>query len=121
VAKNAKFTKCEGLGNHVGIFLSKSIIFTQNTAILISRHNAFPKNIQFFRPQIKPKSLEFKSCHPIQVQASHLLVKHRDSRRPSSWREENITRSKEEALEILLGKLSHPGSCLQLTGRVRRR
>lgn len=37
------------------------------------------------------------------VQASHLLVKHRDSRRPSSWREENITRTKEEALEILKG------------------
>lgn len=38
------------------------------------------------------------------VQASHLLVKHRDSRRPSSWREENITRSKEEAIKILEGK-----------------
>ncbi|XP_076093586.1 putative peptidyl-prolyl cis-trans isomerase dodo [Mytilus galloprovincialis] len=37
------------------------------------------------------------------VQASHLLVKHRDSRRPSSWREENITRSKEEAIKILEG------------------
>merc|ERR1712241_971433 len=37
------------------------------------------------------------------VQASHLLVKHKDSRRPSSWREENITRTKEEALEILTG------------------
>lgn len=35
------------------------------------------------------------------VRASHLLVKHRDSRRPSSWREENITRSKEEAVDIL--------------------
>lgn len=35
------------------------------------------------------------------VRASHLLVKHRDSRRPSSWREENITRTKEEAIEIL--------------------
>ncbi|XP_015929073.1 peptidyl-prolyl cis-trans isomerase NIMA-interacting 1 [Parasteatoda tepidariorum] len=35
------------------------------------------------------------------VQCSHLLVKHRDSRRPSSWREENITRSKEEALKII--------------------
>ena len=40
------------------------------------------------------------------VQASHLLVKHRDSRRPSSWREENITRSKEEAMEILKGKVT---------------
>lgn len=37
------------------------------------------------------------------VQASHLLVKHRDSRRPASWRSDNITRSKEDALEILQG------------------
>ncbi|KAL3870655.1 hypothetical protein ACJMK2_038702 [Sinanodonta woodiana] len=37
------------------------------------------------------------------VQCSHLLVKHRESRRPSSWREENITRSKEEALKLLKG------------------
>jgi len=43
---------------------------------------------------------------PTQVRGSHLLVKHRDSRRPSSWREENITRSKEEALEILKGYIS---------------
>jgi NIMA-interacting peptidyl-prolyl cis-trans isomerase 1 len=40
---------------------------------------------------------------PSKIQASHVLVKHRESRRPSSWREENVTRSKEEALEILLG------------------
>jgi NIMA-interacting peptidyl-prolyl cis-trans isomerase 1 len=36
------------------------------------------------------------------VQASHLLVKHRDSRRPSSWRQNEITKTKEEALEELL-------------------
>ncbi|XP_043669108.1 putative peptidyl-prolyl cis-trans isomerase dodo isoform X2 [Vespula pensylvanica] len=36
-----------------------------------------------------------------EVQCSHLLVKHSGSRRPSSWREENITRSKEEALELI--------------------
>lgn len=41
-----------------------------------------------------------------QVRCSHLLVKHRDSRRPSSWREENIKRTKEEALEILNGILN---------------
>lgn len=40
-----------------------------------------------------------------EVQASHLLVKHSGSRRPSSWREENITRSKEEARTILEGYL----------------
>lgn len=37
----------------------------------------------------------------LQVQASHLLVKHRESRRPSSWKEKTITRSKEEALEMI--------------------
>lgn len=38
-----------------------------------------------------------------QIRAAHLLVKHRDSRRPSSWRENTITRSKEEAIELLKG------------------
>ena len=38
-----------------------------------------------------------------QVRCSHLLCKHRDSRRPSSWREDNITISKEEALQRLEG------------------
>jgi len=37
------------------------------------------------------------------VTCSHLLVKHKDSRRPSSWREENITKTKEEALKELVG------------------
>lgn len=36
------------------------------------------------------------------VRASHLLVKHKDSRRPSSWKEANITRTKEEAMSVLL-------------------
>eukprot|EP01102_Stenamoeba_stenopodia_P004605 TRINITY_DN1490_c0_g1_i2.p1 TRINITY_DN1490_c0_g1~~TRINITY_DN1490_c0_g1_i2.p1 ORF type:complete len:156 (+),score=31.20 TRINITY_DN1490_c0_g1_i2:41-508(+) len=38
-----------------------------------------------------------------QVRASHILVKHRDSRNPSSWREKVITRSKEEAIHKLQG------------------
>jgi NIMA-interacting peptidyl-prolyl cis-trans isomerase 1 len=37
------------------------------------------------------------------IRASHLLVKHRESRRPSSWREAEITRSKDEALQIIRG------------------
>jgi len=32
-----------------------------------------------------------------------LLAKHSGSRRPSSWKEANITRSKEEAIRILKG------------------
>jgi len=40
---------------------------------------------------------------PGQVRASHLLVKHSGSRRPSSWKENDITRSKAEAIQILQG------------------
>merc|ERR1712150_110110 len=36
-----------------------------------------------------------------EVQASHLLVKHCESRRPASWRSDNITKSKEEAYSEL--------------------
>ncbi|KFZ05503.1 hypothetical protein V501_08290 [Pseudogymnoascus sp. VKM F-4519 (FW-2642)] len=36
------------------------------------------------------------------IRAAHLLVKHKDSRRPSSWREADITRTKEEAMTIIL-------------------
>ena len=36
------------------------------------------------------------------VRASHLLVKHRDSRRPASWKEpDGCTRSKEEAIAMV--------------------
>ncbi|KAF2477425.1 rotamase-domain-containing protein [Lindgomyces ingoldianus] len=35
------------------------------------------------------------------IRCAHLLVKHRDSRRPASWREARITRSPEEAMEII--------------------
>ncbi len=37
------------------------------------------------------------------IRAAHLLVKHKDSRRPSSWKEPQIARTKEEALEVLRG------------------
>ncbi|CUA67454.1 peptidyl-prolyl cis-trans isomerase NIMA-interacting 1 [Rhizoctonia solani] len=47
---------------------------------------------------------------PGQMRASHLLVKHSGSRRPSSWKEENITRSKEEAITILKGYAAEIGT-----------
>lgn len=37
------------------------------------------------------------------IRAAHLLVKHRESRRAASWRESEITRSKEEARAIIKG------------------
>lgn len=39
------------------------------------------------------------------IRCAHLLVKHRDSRRPASWREPRITRSKEEAIKAIEGYL----------------
>ncbi|ONH66861.1 Peptidyl-prolyl cis-trans isomerase pin1 [Cyberlindnera fabianii] len=38
---------------------------------------------------------------PSKVRAAHLLIKHNGSRRPASWKSDKITRSKEEAIEIL--------------------
>lgn len=38
---------------------------------------------------------------PEQVQCSHLLVKHEKSRRPSSWREQRISRLQNEAVDII--------------------
>jgi len=35
------------------------------------------------------------------IRCAHLLVKHRDSRRPASWREPNITRSVDEARDMI--------------------
>ncbi|NXL14111.1 PIN1 isomerase, partial [Setophaga kirtlandii] len=52
-------------------------------------------------------------AEPGRVRCSHLLVKHNQSRRPSSWRQERITRSKEEALELINGEWGLPGSYIQ--------
>ena len=37
------------------------------------------------------------------IRAAHLLIKHKDSRKPASWRQSEITRTKEEAISILQG------------------
>lgn len=71
--------------------------------------NSHTKKSQWEKPE-GPAPLEDEEedddSSPKAVQCSHLLVKHSGSRRPSSWREEEITRSKEEAIQILQG-LSH--------------
>lgn len=73
--------------------------------IVLGQHyylNIYTKESQWDRPD-KPAdpSGNSKADGPEEVQCSHLLVKHSGSRRPSSWREENITRSKEEALDLV--------------------
>jgi len=42
-----------------------------------------------------------QKSEPTTVRCRHLLVKHRGSRNPSSWKEKTITRSKEEAIRLI--------------------
>lgn len=60
--------------------------------------NVHTKESQWDKPtqDASPKDSE-------KIRCSHLLVKHRDSRRPSSWREDKITRTIEEAKELVAG------------------
>uniref|UniRef100_A0A1A9UHS2 Peptidyl-prolyl cis-trans isomerase n=1 Tax=Glossina austeni TaxID=7395 RepID=A0A1A9UHS2_GLOAU len=62
--------------------------------------NIYTKESQWDLPT-EPAKKEISASGPSEVRCCHLLVKHKGSRRPSSWREENITRSKEEARQIL--------------------
>jgi len=49
----------------------------------------------------KKKRKKDKDVGEESVGCSHLLVKHAASRRPSSWKEKNITRTEEEAKELI--------------------
>ncbi|VDN50966.1 unnamed protein product [Dracunculus medinensis] len=62
--------------------------------------NVFTGRSQWERPTkpADPAQANLKEVH-----CAHLLVKHIGSRRPSSWRSDVITRSKEEARNILIG------------------
>ncbi len=85
----------------------------ENWTIRISRthnreyyYNTDTKKSQWIPPEGTNESqLEAyldKDLHrPSKVRVSHILVKHKDSRRPSSWKEDNITRTKDEAIDIL--------------------
>ncbi|NXF12576.1 PIN1 isomerase, partial [Smithornis capensis] len=64
---------------------------------------------QWERPSGSGSGSRSGPAEPGRVRCSHLLVKHNQSRRPSSWRQERITRSKEEALELINGNEFFPG------------
>lgn len=55
--------------------------------------NTYTKKSQWERPEAPADQGE--------IRCSHILVKHADSRRPSSWREDKVTRSKEDALDLI--------------------
>lgn len=53
----------------------------------------------------------------LQVHVLHLLKKHKGSRRPSSWRQENITCTKEEAMQSLAGECTNKYPCTVIARR----
>ncbi|KAF7303109.1 Peptidyl-prolyl cis-trans isomerase [Mycena kentingensis (nom. inval.)] len=53
-----------------------------------------------------------------QARASHILIKHSGSRRPASWKEDNITRSKDEAIAILRGHQAEIGASADKFGEL---
>lgn len=55
--------------------------------------NTYTKKSQWERPEAP--------ADPGEIRCSHILVKHVGSRRPSSWREEKVTLSKEDALDTI--------------------
>lgn len=58
--------------------------------------NEHTKESQWETPTVEASSKDNEK-----IRCSHLLVKHRDSRRPSSWREEKVERTIEEARELV--------------------
>ncbi|ORZ00950.1 peptidyl-prolyl cis-trans isomerase NIMA-interacting 1 [Syncephalastrum racemosum] len=67
----------------------------------IVRHSRTYNKDYYFNTITKESRWDPPEAENERVRASHLLVKTRESRRPSSWRQENITRSKEEAMELI--------------------
>lgn len=77
--------------------------------------NTKTKKSQWEKPETPAEEEDEDSSAPKAVRCSHLLVKHAGSRRPSSWREDNITRTKEEAIELLKGMFLFHSSSAQLS------
>jgi NIMA-interacting peptidyl-prolyl cis-trans isomerase 1 len=53
------------------------------------------------RPTKPARGEKRKRAHDEEVTVSHILAKHTKSRRPASWRQDPITRTLEEATEII--------------------
>ena len=85
----------------------------------ITKHSETHNREYYFNTQTSESTwtrptVASNSDAPTQVRASHILCKHAGSRRPASWRNPNITISKQEALneithirnEIVSGRAS---------------
>ncbi|KAK0738791.1 peptidyl-prolyl cis-trans isomerase ssp-1 [Schizothecium vesticola] len=59
------------------------------------------EKLKLYMARYHSSSLEAQPAPPGKIRAAHLLVKHNQSRRASSWREAEITRSKSDAEKII--------------------
>ncbi|KAK3681615.1 hypothetical protein B0T22DRAFT_485096 [Podospora appendiculata] len=86
---------------------SKNLPYYFNAAESNSRWEPPPgtdtEKLKTYMAKYHSGSLVTEAGQPGKIRAAHLLVKHSESRRPSSWRENEITRSKDEALRIIKG------------------
>lgn len=77
---------------------------------------SYPGRFYYFNPLTGESTWEVNAAPPApapapaashsaatEVRVAHILAKHTRSRRPSSWRQANITRTKEEATARILG------------------
>ncbi|RIA87150.1 Peptidyl-prolyl cis-trans isomerase [Glomus cerebriforme] len=60
-----------------------------------------PNSIKGYATHQDPQHIDPLEGGDGRIRASHLLVKHDKSRRPSSWKEPIITRSRDEALALI--------------------
>ncbi|KAF8455379.1 hypothetical protein BGX38DRAFT_1168563 [Terfezia claveryi] len=79
---------------------SKSLPYYYNTATKVSQweppEDADEEKLKAYIDRNFPASAIHK------IRCAHLLVKHKGSRKPSSWKTAEITRTKEEAMSIIL-------------------
>jgi len=87
---------------HIRLRLDSSSEEDENSKKRKKRKRAPARDSDDEDERVKKKK---KSGEEKQVSCRHLLVKHKDSRRPFSWKSEEITRSKEQAIEMAEGFL----------------
>jgi len=84
---------------------SKNLPYYFNFAEKTSRWEPPPgtdtEKLKIYMAKYHSGSMAAEPGQPGKIRAAHLLVKHRESRRPMSWREAEITRTKADARNIM--------------------
>lgn len=99
-------------GRHVSLCVSLTSLVAEGQSIRIGSSSRYYKvseakeGLEMKEGALTPPRIDNKPVKKAKgevVQCRHLLVKHKGSRNPTSWRTPKITRTKEEAIELLKG------------------